>query len=64
MPEKLKDTPIFKSEDEEREFWAKKDSTDFIDWKKSEVIVCCISGKQLKNLFTETKLEKNLKVKR
>ncbi len=39
MPEKLKDTPIFKSEDEEREFWAKKDSTDFIDWKKSEVIV-------------------------
>ena len=39
MPEKFKDTPIFKSEDEEREFWAREDSTDFIDWEKGEVSV-------------------------
>ena len=39
MPKKLKDIPIFKSEDEEREFWAREDSTDFIDWEKGEVSV-------------------------
>ena len=26
----------FKSEDEEREFWAKQDSTEVIDWTKAE----------------------------
>ena len=39
MPKKLKDIPIFKNEDEEREFWAKENSTDFIDWEKAEVNV-------------------------
>lgn len=28
--------PKFKNEDEEREFWASHDSTDFIDWNKAE----------------------------
>ncbi len=28
--------PEFKSEDEEREFWSKNDSSDFIDWDKAE----------------------------
>ena len=28
MSKKLKEIPIFKSEDEEREFWAKEDPTD------------------------------------
>ena len=28
--------PAFKNEDEEREFWASHDSTDFIDWKKAK----------------------------
>jgi len=28
--------PKFKNEDEEREFWASHDSTDFINWKKAE----------------------------
>ena len=28
--------PEFKSEDEEREFWSKNDSSDFIDWDKTE----------------------------
>ena len=39
MAKKLKDIPIFKNEDEEREFWAKEDSADFIDWEKGEVNV-------------------------
>lgn len=39
MPKKLKNIPIFKNEDEEREFWAKENSTDFIDWEKAEVSV-------------------------
>ena len=33
MPKKI---PTFKTEDEEREFWAKHDSSDYIDWKKAE----------------------------
>jgi predicted DNA binding CopG/RHH family protein len=28
--------PEFKSEDEEREFWATHDSTEYINWSKSE----------------------------
>jgi predicted DNA binding CopG/RHH family protein len=28
--------PKFKSEDAEREFWAKHDSADFIDWRKAK----------------------------
>ena len=39
MAKKLKDIPTFKNEDEEREFWAKEDSTDFIDWDKGEISV-------------------------
>jgi hypothetical protein len=31
--------PIFNSEDEERKFWAENDSTDFVDWRKSEKVV-------------------------
>ncbi len=33
---KLKNIPKFKNEDEEREFWANADSTEYIDWKKAE----------------------------
>ena len=36
---KLKKMPVFKTEDEEREFWAENDSTEFIDWKKSEKVI-------------------------
>lgn len=32
---KLKKIPKFKNEDEEREFWATHDSTDYIDWSKA-----------------------------
>ena len=31
-----KRVPEFKSEDEEREFWATHDSTEFVDWKKAK----------------------------
>ncbi len=31
---KLKKIPKFKNEDEEREFWAKSYSSEYIDWKK------------------------------
>ena len=32
---KLKAIPKFKNEDEEREFWATHDSTEYIDWTKT-----------------------------
>ena len=34
---RLKNIPRFKSEGEEREFWTKNDSSDFIDWNKSKL---------------------------
>jgi len=36
MKKKLKDIPDFKTEDDEREFWATHDSTDYFDWDKAE----------------------------
>ena len=30
--------PTFKNEEEEREFWATHDSTDYINWDKAERI--------------------------
>ncbi len=32
---KRKKVPNLKSEDKEREFWAKEDSTEYIDWGKA-----------------------------
>ncbi|MDP9190959.1 MAG: BrnA antitoxin family protein [Acidobacteriota bacterium] len=31
-----KKIPKFNSEDEEREFWSRADSTEYIDWSKAE----------------------------
>ncbi len=31
--------PKFKSEDEERKFWATHDSTEYVDWKKAKRVV-------------------------
>jgi predicted DNA binding CopG/RHH family protein len=31
--------PKFTSEDKEREYWAKQDSTEVLDWKKSSKVV-------------------------
>ncbi len=39
MKKKLKELPVFKSEDEEREFWGKHDSSDYVDWDKAEAVV-------------------------
>ena len=35
---KPKRIPKFTSEDAEREFWSKKDSTEYIEWKKAKRI--------------------------
>ncbi|HEY3875841.1 MAG TPA: CopG family antitoxin, partial [Candidatus Kapabacteria bacterium] len=37
MNKKLKKLPEFKNEDEERQFWATHDSTEFLDWSKADV---------------------------
>jgi predicted DNA binding CopG/RHH family protein len=39
MPKKFKEIPIFESEDEEREFWATHDSTEYLDWDEAEEVV-------------------------
>ena len=35
MPKELKEIPTFQNEDEEREFWARQDSTEYIDWDEA-----------------------------
>ena len=35
---KLKEIPNFKNEDEEREFWSKHSSLDYIDWSKGNFV--------------------------
>lgn len=39
MPKELKEIPTFKNEDEEREFWASHDSTEYINWDEAEAII-------------------------
>ena len=34
-PKTLKNLPAFRSEEEERNFWAREDSTDYIDWTEA-----------------------------
>ncbi len=34
----MKAIPKFKSEDEEREFWAQQDSADLVDWSKARPV--------------------------
>ena len=36
MPKRI---PKFKDEDEEREFWATHDSTEYVDWRKAKKAV-------------------------
>jgi hypothetical protein len=38
MARKLKPIPKFASEDEERDFWATHDSTEYFDWSKARFI--------------------------
>ena len=41
MPERksLKPIPKFESEDQEREFWATHDSTDYVDWSRARLAI-------------------------
>ena len=36
---KFKKIPKFKNEDEERDFWATADSSDYFDWDKAEQVI-------------------------
>lgn len=38
MTKRLKDIPKFSTEDEEREFWATRDSTGYLDWNEAESV--------------------------
>lgn len=39
MKKKLKPIPKFKNEDEEREFWATADTSEYFDWSKAEEVI-------------------------
>ncbi len=39
MKNKLKPIPIFKNEDEERDFWAKADTSEYFDWSKARRVI-------------------------
>jgi len=39
MKKKLKKIPSFKNEDEEREFWAKADTSEYFDYSKAEITI-------------------------
>jgi len=39
MGKKLKEIPTFQSEEEEREFWAREDSTEYLDWEEAEEVI-------------------------
>lgn len=39
MANEFEDIPTFKSEEEEREFWATHDSTEYVDWDEADVAV-------------------------
>ncbi len=36
---KLKQIPEFKNEDEERDFWATADTSEYFDWSKAEEVI-------------------------
>jgi len=37
MSKAKKEIPIFKTEDEERKFWSKHDSSEYIDWQQATI---------------------------
>ncbi len=39
MKKRLKAIPEFANEEEEREFWERKDSSDYLDWNKARPVV-------------------------
>jgi predicted DNA binding CopG/RHH family protein len=63
----LKKIPTFKNEDQERQFWAKADSTEYVDWSKARIVrfpnlrpsTTAISVRLPETLLTELKLLAN-----
>ena len=63
----LKKIPTFKTEDEERTFWATADSTDYVDWSNARLVTfpnlrptsIAISVRLPATLLTELKLLAN-----
>lgn len=56
----MKKLPKFRSEDEEREFWANHDSTEYVDWEKASPMVMSKLKPSLKTIslrLPETMLE-------
>ena len=39
MSKKKKKLPKFRSEDHEREFWSRVDSTDYVDWEDAKRVI-------------------------
>jgi predicted DNA binding CopG/RHH family protein len=39
MAKRAKKIPKFRSEDQERDFWSKSDSTEYIDWSEARPLV-------------------------
>ncbi|MCF6333369.1 MAG: BrnA antitoxin family protein [Draconibacterium sp.] len=35
----LKEIPLFSNEEEEREFWSKNDSSEYVEWEKAERVI-------------------------
>jgi predicted DNA binding CopG/RHH family protein len=65
--QQLKKIPAFKDEDQERKFWAKADSTEYVDWTKARAVrfpnlrpsTTAISLRLPETLLTELKLLAN-----
>ncbi len=36
VKQRMRNVPKFEREDQERDFWASHDSTDFVDWRRAE----------------------------
>ena len=54
---KLKNMPSFKNEDDEREFWAKADSSEYMNWQKSKRVAFPNLKPSDKNNFITITLE-------
>jgi predicted DNA binding CopG/RHH family protein len=39
MSPKKKKAPKYKSEDKERDFWAREDSTEYVDWSRARRVI-------------------------
>ncbi len=55
-----KSVPKFKTEDEERKFWASQDSTEYVDWAKAKRVVLSKLKPSVKTIslrLTESMLE-------